>query len=233
MILKPGFAKGRPLRAVNVANIDSKFIEHHRPLLIKLLNIRFDDRLKTISLEQFLDIADDKDQWLLIIPLSKNLLPYEQCRLRALELSRHKLPGSHLLVIENEQCRYQLPALQDTLAILGAGLNLSWMNNPDFQHKHIAYWGDIDTWGLKMLAMARQAQPRLTPLLMNHDIFHKYQNFAVAEPKHAGEQVPQPLTQHEMQLYQTLRQCQKGRLEQEFIPPDEVKENLRQWHSRR
>ncbi len=231
MILKPGFAKGLPLRALKVANIDSKFIEQHRALLVKLLNIRFNDLLKTMTLEQFLDVADDRDQWLLIIPLSKNLLAYEQLRLRAFELKRLKLPGKYLLVIENEQCRYQLPVLDNTLAILGAGLNLSWMNNPDFKHKHIAYWGDIDTWGLKMLAMARQTQPKLTPVLMNSDIFRKYQKFAVAEPKQAGDQAPQPLTDNEIQLYQSLLQSPKGRLEQEFIPADEIKAILLEWHA--
>jgi hypothetical protein len=231
MSLKPGIAKGRPLRALNVAHIDSKFIEQHRPLLVKLLNRRFNDLLKEISLEQFLDVADDQDQWLLIIPLGEHLLDYQQLRLRARELHHLKLAGSHLLVIENEQCRYQLPVLDNTLAILGAGLNLSWMSNLDFKHKQIAYWGDIDTWGLKMLAMARQAQPDLTPVLMNNSLFQQYQNFTVAEPKQAGDKVPQALTEEERQLYRTLLQAPKGRLEQEFIPVDVVKATLQQWHA--
>ena len=216
----------------------SKFLETYRNLLIKLLNVRYDTQI--ISLEQFLDAAEDKKQWLLLIPLSDNLLPYQQLRLRASELATLKLPGSHLLIIENEQCRYHLPSLDNTIAILGAGLNLSWMSNPDFQHKEIAYWGDIDTWGLKMLAMARQAQPKLKALLMSQSLFQKHQQFAVPEPQSAGECTPQPLTEDESQLYQHLIQLsahathassksKKNRLEQEFIPAAEAKECILNW----
>jgi hypothetical protein len=240
--LKPGMAKGRPLRAITIADMDSKFLETYRSVLIRLLNIRYNlhtkpDNTQIISLEQFLDAAEDKKQWLLVIPLADNLLPYQQLRLRASELATVKLPGSHLLVIENEQCRYHLPSLNNTIAILGAGLNLSWMNNPDFQHKAVAYWGDIDSWGLKMLAKARQTQPKLSALLMNTFIFQKHQQFAVPEPQNAGKSTPEPLTEDESQLYQHLiklsaeTSAQKNRLEQEFIPATEVKECIRNWYT--
>ena len=66
MQLRPGIAEGRPLRGLSIANIDTKFIEKQRSLLIKLLNIRFNNSLKDQSLEQFLNALDDKDQWLML-----------------------------------------------------------------------------------------------------------------------------------------------------------------------
>ncbi len=247
MQLQPGMAAGRPLRAISLADMDTKFLETYRKTLIKLLNVRFNpaekienstsSQYQITSLEQFLDAAEDKNQWLLVIPLSDNLFPYQQLRLRASELATLKLPGSHLLIVENEQCRYHLPPLNNTIAILGAGLNLNWMSNPDFQHKQIAYWGDIDTWGLKMLAMARQAQAKLSALLMDQSIFQKYQKFAVPEPQSTREPPPHPLTEDEAELYQHLIQLSrhstisKNRLEQEFIPAAEVKESLLNWYA--
>lgn len=228
--LEPGCAQGRPIRALTIANIDSKFIESNRTLLVKLLNERFNQALQKTSLEEFLGAALNNDHWLLVIALSNGLLPFAQLRLRASELARIELPGSHVLFVENEQCRYQLPQLDDTIAILGAGLNLSWLNNPFFKTRQLAYWGDIDSWGLKMLAMARKLQPELAPLLMNRGTFEQYQHLAVSEPRTAGWEIPSGLTELEGRLYQHLLKDNKGRLEQEFIDKKDVYRELHNWH---
>lgn len=231
LLLKPGIAAGRPLRALSLANIDSKFIENHRSLLSKLLNIRFSGALEDTGLEVFLGAAEDNEHWLLVVPLSTGLFPFQQLRLRASELAQLNLPGSHLLVVENEQCHHQLPKLDNTLAILGAGLNLSWLANPYIRNRQLAYWGDIDTWGLKMLSIVRSIQPHLSPLLMDQETFDRYQQHAVAEPQNAGDRVPESLTDREVSLYQHLLEKVKGRLEQEFIHTDDVHRALKDWRN--
>jgi len=230
MQLQAGCAQGKPLRALSFVNIDSKFIEINRALLIKLLNIRFSNALKTKTLEEFLGAAQDNDHWLLVMPLANNILPFKQIRIRASELAITKLPATHILVVENEQSRYQLPELENTIAILGAGLNLNWLKNPFFKHCHIAYWGDIDSWGLKMLAMAKKHQPKLTPVLMDAKTFSENQQLAVNEPQSAGEETPQGLNSIEIQLYLKLRKLNEGRLEQEFLAKDVVHEVLILWY---
>jgi len=231
MQLKPGIAEGKPLRALSIANIDSKFIENNRSLICRLLNIIFDDALKNISLEKFLDATETNEHWLLVIPLAETLLPFKQLRLRSSELETLKLPGSHLLIVENERCAYQLPALENTLAILGAGLNLSWLRNPDFKNKQLAYWGDIDSWGLQMLSMARAYQVNLTPVLMNKRIYKKHQQQAIKEPQIADEKTPCFLTVEEAELYKKLLTSDKGRLEQEFIDVTDVHAALFEWRN--
>ncbi|VAW50581.1 hypothetical protein MNBD_GAMMA06-1664, partial [hydrothermal vent metagenome] len=205
-----------------------------RTLLIKLLNIRFNNALKNTSkntsLEAFLGAALDNDHWLLVVPLTKGLLPFQQLRLKASELAKIKLPCAHIVLVENEQCHYQLPELQDTIAILGAGLNLNWLNNPHFKSSHIAYWGDIDSWGLKMLSTARNLQPDLTALLMDSETFENNQHLAVVEPQTAGNETPQHLNIAEADLYQKLLQLEKGRLEQEFIDKTMVQDVIKNWH---
>ncbi len=230
MQLQAGCAQGRPLRALSVSNIDSKFIENNRALLIKLLNIRFNNALKNTSLEEFLGAAQDSDHWLLVVPLTKGLLPFQQLRLKASELAKVKLPCAHIVLVENEQCHYQLPELQDTIAVLGAGLNLNWLNNPYFKSSHIAYWGDIDSWGLKMLSIARNLQADLTALLMDSETFESNQHLAVIEPQTAGQETPQHLNTAEAKLYQKLLQLEKGRLEQEFIEKTTVQNAITNWH---
>jgi len=138
MHLTPGCVLGRPLRALSVLGSDTKFFERHRRIMIELLDARFDGQVTDLGLEAFLGAPEEGDHWLLIVPLAPNLLPFDQLRVRATELRSVQLPGSHLLIVENEQCLYQLPRLPDTIAILGAGLHLEWMSAPVYAQKRIA-----------------------------------------------------------------------------------------------
>ncbi len=230
--LKPNCAQGKPLRALSVENCDSKFFERNRNLITQLLDIKFDNVVSDIGLEQFLDAADESDHWLLIVPLDDQLLPFEQLRIRSSELEKNELPASHIIIIENEQCLHQLPKLSNTIAILGAGLNLSWLKATWFKNKILAYWGDMDTWGLTILANARSKQPHLTAILMNQVTYDKYsEKFAVTEPQIADELPPSELTDEEQLFYTTLSSSNKGRLEQEFLPESEVNIILLEWHN--
>jgi hypothetical protein len=93
--------------------------------------------------------------------------------------------------------------------------------------KQISYWGDIDTWGLTMLARARLLQPSLKALLMTEAIYEQYgPKHAVQEPKTAGDSPPFGLTDQESKLYLRLLKAEKGRLEQEFLPKKLVENAL-------
>jgi hypothetical protein len=228
--LEPGCAQGVPLRALGVSGADSKFFERNRSLIIKLLDIRFDGLISEQGLETFLNAADNNDHWLLVVDLDGKLLPFQQLRVRDNELLKNTLPGKNLVIVENENCRHQLPQLSDTIAILGAGLNLAWMKAAWLAQKKIAYWGDLDTWGLSMLARARQHQPSLTPLLMTQEVFDAAApTKAVTENVHASATPPTELTPAEQSLFYYLSQQTKGRLEQEFIERDKVMQVITEW----
>lgn len=96
----------------------------------------------------------------------------------------------------------------------------------------MAYWGDIDTWGLRLLANARQCVPQVTSLLMNQETYasHVATN-GVAEPITAGAIAPDALLPAEMELYGHLLLQEKGRLEQEFIPRAEVVRAVHDWYA--
>jgi hypothetical protein len=227
--LTPGCAQGRPLRALSVLGSDTKFFERHRRILIPLLDARFDGQVTDLGLEAFLGAPEEGDHWLLIVPLAPNLLPFNQLRVRASELRSVGLPGSHLLLVENEQCLHQLPRLPETIAILGAGLHLEWIAAPAYAQKQIAYWGDMDTWGLSILAKARTLQPRLTALMMDRELFELCRETAVLENSPAATQPPEGLTWVEEEFYRHLLVLDKGRVEQEFIPRECVVVALEQW----
>ena len=210
--------------------MDTKFFERNGPLLTRLLDERFDGAASEQGLTTFLDAYEDSSHWVLVVPLSAGLLPFQRMRLTTAELAATPLPGSRLLVVENEQCIHQLPELPDTLAILGAGLDLQWLASPHLTGKQIGYWGDLDSWGLLMLARARQRQPEIQALLMSRALFDQHApSSAVKEPTTGPAQPPAGLLPEEAALYAYLLEQERGRLEQEFIPQQSVQAVLTAW----
>lgn len=123
--LAPGCAQGRPLRLLAEHGVDTKFFERNATLLTKLLDERFEGAASEQGLTTFLDAFEESSHWVLVVPLQPGLLPFKRLRLTTSELAETPLPGSRLLVVENEQCVHLLPeTLPDTLAVLGAGLEI-------------------------------------------------------------------------------------------------------------
>jgi hypothetical protein len=228
--LAPGCADGRPLRALSVAGNDSKFFERHASLLAALLDARFDGEASRQGLAAFLGAAQEGEHWLLVVPLAEGLLPFKRQRVTASELQTTALPAGRILLVENERCLHQLTApVPDTVAILGAGLNLGWLSAPWLQSRQVAYWGDIDTWGLAMLATARSHLPQLQALLMDAACFASHQHLAVAEPVRADAPACGVLLPNEAALDRHLRTLTAGRLEQEFLPVAAVRAAMEEW----
>lgn len=221
--LTPGCAAGKPLRALAVAGNDSKFFERHASLLKALLDERFDGKASRQGLSDFLGASPEGEHWVLVAPLDDGLLPFRRQRVTTSELQHSALPAQRILLVENERSLHQLPTpLPGTIAVLGSGLNLAWLCAPWLQACDVAYWGDIDTWGLAMLASARRHLPQLHALLMDRATFDAHAECAVTEPVHASDVLPGSLHPHEIALAQHLRTLAKGRLEQEFLPVDVV-----------
>jgi hypothetical protein len=228
--LEPGCAKGLPLRLLSGQGVDTKFIENNISLLTRLLDVRFSGEASEQGLTTFLDAFDESSHWVLIVPLSPGLLPFKKCRVTTAELVETTLPASRMLVIENEQCLHQLPVLSDTIAILGCGLDVQWLSSPALDEKQVAYWGDMDSWGLLMLARARRCRPSLDVLLMNRELFEEYASHsAVPEPVKAQEAIPDGLLNEEVDFYRYLTRLPRGRLEQEFLPAGIVEKALVRW----
>ena len=231
MALEPGCAEGRPLRTISLEGIDTKFFERHSHLVTALLDVRFEDEASRLGLGVFLGAFVEGDHWLLLMDLDGALMPFRKQRVASSELKSVSLPGTRVLIVENESCQHQLPELPGTVAILGAGFDLGWTEGHHLNEKQVAYWGDIDTWGLQFLAHARRNIRQLQALLMDSATYDAHRDAAVAEPVVAGTECPPGLTTNEQQLYQRLLSESNGRLEQEFLPIRMIHETLRLWAS--
>lgn len=231
--LKPGEAQGRPLRLLAGHGVDTKFFERNRQLMIRLLDARFEDVVSEQGLHAFLDATPDGEHWLMLVPLQRDLLLFDVQQVRSQELATlpaHVIRASRIIVVENRQCRHLLPELDDTIAILGSGLDLDWLRAEWLDGKEIAYWGDMDTWGLTMLAQARQHRSSLTAILMDRQTFDQYaEGNAVTEPVGAGEEPFDGLDVEEQALYRWLQLSERGRLEQEYLPSAVVHEAFGRW----
>ena len=231
--LKPGEAQGRPLRLLSGHGVDTKFFERNRKLLVRLLDSRYGGEVSEQGLHGFLDATPDGEHWLLLVPLQSGLLPFKIQQVRSQELAtltQDLIKASRILVVENRQCWHSLPGLDDTIAILGSGLDLDWLRAEWLEGKDIAYWGDIDTWGLAMLARARQRRPQLVALLTDRETFERHAaRNAVSESVRAGEEPPDALNDEERDLYRWLLTREHGRLEQEYLPVGLVHEVLKGW----
>lgn len=226
--LSPAIAGGAPLRALAFAGIDSKFFERHRPLIIALLDARFAGDVSRVGLETFLGASKD-EHWVTLVDLDGDLLPFSQQKIRLSELQQRGLPDAQLLVVENVQVVQMLPHLPNTLAILGAGLDLAWLAAEWTVTRHIVYWGDMDTWGLAMLARARHYRPKIKATLMSPQYFDNHKTKATVEATHADAYIADIwscLTQCEQAFYQQLKTAERGRLEQEFLPIDILRNAL-------
>ena len=229
MALEAGIARGRPLRTLSIAGIDTKFFERHESLVTALLDTRFDGEVSKIGLEVFLGALAEGEHWLLVVDLDGALLPFQKQRVRSSELNDVALPGERLLIVENENCQHLLPRVPNTVAVLGAGFDLSWLSRLRTSKKRIGYWGDIDTWGLQFLATARESIGELEALLMTASIYSRFAASAVPEPVVASTEAPRALTQSEQSLYIQLLNEARGRLEQEFIAEDLARETILNW----
>jgi hypothetical protein len=226
--LEQGAAAGAPLRALPVAGIDTKFLERNRHLLIALLDVRYDGAVSAVGLEGFLDAAGPDGHWLLVADLDGSLLPFARQRVTDVEIGTRGLPGRRIVVVENERCLHALPEVAGTVAVLGAGLNLGWLHAAALAHHSLAYWGDLDTWGLAMLAAARAARPDLAALLMDAPTFDAHRDRCVVERRPA-EAPSAGLTPEEFALFDRLRADPRGRLEQEFLPRHLVAAAVSSW----
>lgn len=243
MQLAPGFAEGKPLRALAVAGNDSKFFERHDSLLKALLDERFDGEASRQGITAFLDASPEGEHWLLVAPLAAGLLPFRRQRVTTSELLTTNpfticlqttvRPARRILLVENERSLHQLQQrstpLPDTIAILGSGLNLAWLSASWLQSCEVAYWGDLDTWGLAMLASARRHLPQLHPLLMDRATFDAHAHRAVSEPVPCDDPALDGLIAPETALAQHLRGLVHGRLEQEFLPDGVVVNAVQAW----
>jgi hypothetical protein len=218
---------GLYVRQIDVAGVDTKFIEARKALLAELLDLalpsaaidcnavgvkgfeaRYGLRAKP-NLVRF-RILDDRHA---IAGLTDLMVPLAQFGNLA--------PGvRRIFITENEVNGLAFPRVESSLVIFGLGYGIETLSHIDWLHdRDIRYWGDIDTHGFAMLDRLRSRFPRAKSLLMDAEtlLAHR-EHWSVEDAPHVGQL--ERLTTTEKALYDDLRFDRLGRrvrLEQERI----------------
>jgi hypothetical protein len=216
------------LRQVDVAGVDTKFVEVHRGVLGELLEVllppervtwsaprsRFAERYGMAVKPAYLRCRRLDGAGLLRAPGPAELT------LRVEEAATIAPAGRRVVILENEITYLALPAIPDTLAVLGGGYGigalqaLTWL-----PEREVHYWGDLDTHGFAILDRLRAFLPSARSLLMDRTTLEGHQEHWGREPAPTTA-VLDHLTPSEQLLYADLIEDRYGpalRLEQERV----------------
>jgi len=223
------------LRALPLIGVDTKFLETYKTLIADLLDILYDGQVSRVGgLQEWLGCLSAPKGWLTIRPLCKktiiSMAGIPMMQLTGDMLRQYTLPASNILIVENLQTGLGLPDMKDTIAVIGGGKNITWVVTEWLKGKRVAYWGDIDTWGLSILSDVRSKYNTIEPLMMDHETVRLHEERMVVEEKPYGT-CPLYLSKPEEQLFNDLKSdCfRASRLEQERLSSDYINLKLQSW----
>ncbi|MCU0735709.1 MAG: DUF2220 family protein, partial [Methylotetracoccus sp.] len=215
------------LRQLDIAGVDTKFIETRKGLLAELLDRvlpeAFIEREATGSrgFEQRYGLRSKPplvrfrllDPRLAIHGLTDLSVPVEQ-------FVRLNPPVTRVFITENEINGLAFPAVPESLVIFGLGYSLDRLAEVRWlADKALYYWGDIDTHGFAMLDRIRSYFPDTRSFLMDRPTLLAHRPLWVTEETpHHGSLMRLSDTEHA--LFEDLRDHRWGdrlRLEQERI----------------
>lgn len=233
--LVPGMGGGAYLRALPLDGVDTKFVEQQQGLIVDLLDALHDGAVSAAGgLLAWLDCEASPSGWVVVRPLCSDtrsaLAELSILQLPMQSLGTQALPARRILIVENLQSGLALPTLPDTIAVIGCGRNVAWLSAPWLATREVGYWGDIDTWGLQILAEARGHCSHVVALMMDMATLEKHRERLVDEPRSC--QCPgDRLTPAERALLEALQSADGGyrRLEQERLSSGWMREQLSAW----
>jgi hypothetical protein len=229
---------GLYLRQLDIAGVDTKFIEARKALLAELLdqvlpvaNIQA-DAVGARQFEQRYGLLGKPlmlrfrmlDPALYISGLHDLTVPLDQFMALA-------PPARRVYVTENEINMLAFPQQPGAMVIFGGGYAIDRLRDIDWlRTRELIYWGDIDTHGFAILDRLRAHMPHTRSMLMDAATLQAHRALWGTEPadkRYVGELTR--LNATEQALFSALRENVHGmqiRLEQERIAYGRVVEGM-------
>ena len=229
-------------RQLDIAGVDTKFIETHKGWLRELFdltlpNAAIDTRhvhAGAGSFEQRFGVrfVEGTVRFRFLDPDLRRHYRFSDLSLPFSEFLTADLGVHKIFITENKINGLSFPDVKGGLVIFGMGYGIlalnevSWMKN-----KELFYWGDIDTHGFSILSRLRSALPALQSFLMDRATLMAFQELWGDEPTETRWlQDLQYLMTDEQLLFDDLRHNRLAmnlRFEQERIPFHWVQERLK------
>lgn len=217
------------LRQLDIPEVDTKFIEDRKGLLMELLDRTLpeaaidNDATGTRNFERRYGLRHEPSLIRFRI-LDPALFLQGLSDLSALseQFARLALPVRHVFITENKVNGLAFPDVPGGLVIFGLGYGLERLAEISWLHeRELWYWGDIDTHGFAILDRLRAKFPHVRSFLMDRDTLMAHASLWGQEgssERFDGE--PVHLTPSEQALFEDLKHNRLGervRLEQERI----------------
>lgn len=224
------------VRQLEIAGVDTKFIEKHKKLLSELLDLvlpknaidwgatgvkKFEQRYGFVSKPLLIRfrILDEEHY---IAGLSDLQIPAD-------EFSRLHLDIDTVFITENEINGLAFPPANRAIIIFGLGFGLDRLAGIKWlKSRNIHYWGDIDTHGFVMLDQLRSYFPKARSFLMDRQTLMAHRSQWGVEERPTKREL-QRLLPEEQEVYHLLVGdgfTERLRLEQEKISYRYVKKQL-------
>ena len=215
---------GLYLRQLDIAGVDTKFIESRKPLLAELLDISLPGEARTVEQRNFeprYGLASKPSQVRFrILDRRLCLRGLTDLAVPAREFAALDLPVERVFITENEINGLAFPDFPGSLVIFGLGYGLDRLSDvPWLGDRALYYWGDIDTYGFHILDRLRAILPHARSFLMDRATLLEHKPLWVREHSAYDGELHR-LTSTERALYEDIRLNRLGehvRLEQERI----------------
>ncbi len=218
------------LRQLDVAGVDSKFLEAHRSVLTELLDLALPPEsidFTASGLAGFCRRYGFRDKPLRIrfrvLDPDVALLPpgcEQDISLTQAAFEQLDPPVRQVFITENEVNFLAFPPVAGSMVVFGAGYGFEVLAAAQWLHtRRVYYWGDIDTHGFAILDQLRARWAHTQSLLMDRATLMAHAGQWGREPQPVLRDLPR-LTAEEGALYNDLRDNRLRanlRLEQERI----------------
>ena len=166
---------GLYLRQLDVAGVDSKFIETRKGLLAELLDQVLPPAaidLAAIGARQFETryglLAKPAVVRFRMLDRRHYLAGYSDLSVPVSQFARNRPDAGRVFITENEINGLAFPERQDSMVVFGGGYGIERLAEVGWLcDKDVIYWGDIDTHGFAILDRLRASVPHARSLLMD------------------------------------------------------------------
>lgn len=213
--------------------VGTKFIEERTGILAELLTVVLGDRVNAKGMcfqERFnlrLEPAQVRFRFLDAKLREQTCWPVMDCTVSVDDLASLTWRIPRVLIVENKAVFLCLPAVPNTLAILGSGKaaallpSCSWL-----QESEVVYWGDCDEAGFGILSSLRGSLSQVRSILMDDETWRRWNRFAVPGKSDPGARFDH-LTAGEAEALTSVA-AGSWMLEQERIPLQDAERAIMQ-----
>ncbi len=213
------------IRQLDIAGVDTKFIENHKGLLSELFTKILPKTSYNADITGLNNHGFERRYGLRYDPptcrfriLDKRLALHglTDLTLTVPEFKALDLAVKTVFITENKINGLAFPDFPDAIVIFGLGFSVDLLAEIScLKAAKLYYWGDLDSHGFVMLSRLRGYFPQLISLLMDESTLNAFQNLWGTEPKSSVATLGN-LTRDEQHVFEHLK-TQSIRLEQERI----------------